>query len=91
MGNVAKECRSGVWIYVHAMDNAKIVAIPARISVSIDFQNIPGNGGTVPLEEPVNIIPIDRCSTIPPEVVREWPNSPEISPPWKPPSFNNAA
>ena len=59
----------GVWIYVHAMNNSKIVTIPVRVSVPIDFQDVPGNVGTMPLEEPVNIIPIDRCSTIPPEVV----------------------
>jgi hypothetical protein len=73
------------------MGNAKIVTVPLCVSVPVNFQNVPGNGGTVPLEEPVNIIPIDWCTTIPPEVVREWLNSPEISPPWKPPSFNNTA
>ena len=91
MGNIAEKCGVGVWIYVHAMDNSKIVTVPARVSVTIDFQDVPGNGGAVPLEEPVNIIPIDWCTTIPSEIVREWLYSPEISPPWKPSSFNYAA
>ena len=88
MGNIAKKRRVGVWIYVYAMDNSKIVTVPARVRVLIDFQNVPGNGGTVPLEEPVNIIPINWCTAIPPEVIREWLQSPEISPPWKPSSSN---
>jgi hypothetical protein len=73
------------------MDDAKIVAVPARVSVPIDFQDVPGNVGSMPLEEPVNIIPIDWCTTIPSEIVREWLNAPKISPPWKPSSSNYAA
>jgi hypothetical protein len=69
MGNVAKKRRVGFWIYVYAMNNSKIVTVSVRVSVPIDFQDVPGNVDLMPLEEPVNIIPINWCTPIPPEIV----------------------
>jgi hypothetical protein len=69
MGNVAKKRRRGFWIYVYAINNSKIVTVPVRVRAPIDFQNVPGNVGLMPLEEPVNVISIDRCTTVPSEIV----------------------
>jgi hypothetical protein len=91
MGNIAKKRRGGVWIYVQAVDNSKIVVVPARVDALVYLQDIARNIGPMPLKESINIIPVERCTTIPPEIVREWLYSPEISPRWKPSPFNNTA
>jgi hypothetical protein len=91
MGNIAKERGVGAWFYVHAMDSSKIVTVPARVNVLVYLQDVAGNIGAMPLKKPVDIIPIDRRTAVPPEIVREWLYSPKISPPRKPSSFNYAA
>ena len=51
------------------MNNSKIVTVPVRVSVPIDFQDVPGNVDLMPLEDPVNIRPINWWTPIPPEIV----------------------
>ncbi len=69
VGKIAKKRRFRRWRNVHAMNRSKVMTIPARVYIPIDFQDIARNVGTVPREEPINIIAINRCTTVPPKVI----------------------
>src|SRR5208283_4036588 len=78
-------------IDVNAVGRSKIVAIPMRVDALVNLQDISGAFDSVPFEKPVNIVPIDRRSSIPTEVIREGCYAPEISPPGKAPPLNDTA
>jgi hypothetical protein len=71
MSKIAEKSTLTSRIYVKRMRGSQVVSEPVGVRAPVDFENVSRNVGTMPFEEPVHIISINRSAAIPSMVVRE--------------------
>ncbi len=71
MSKIAKKSRLRLRVDVNTVNGSKVVAVSVRVYVAIDLQNIAGDVSTVPLEEAIDIIAINRGAAVASMALRE--------------------
>src|SRR5580704_4344586 len=79
-GQVANVCRFKAWIDIETICPHHALSELSRVPGALHFQNVAGDLTTMPLQEAVQIVPVDRCSSIKPVFLRKRTRTSKIAP-----------